>query len=302
MGGLIACSIIAGRALSPLAQIPTLVVQWKHAKIALKSLDAIMALPSDRNDDSRLVVPEACTGHVRLEKVAFGYIEDKPSLEVAELKLRPGERVAIVGPVGSGKSTLIKLLSGLYKPKAGHVFLDGVDMNHLAPEFLREHIGYLPQDIRLFNGTLRENLTLGLPTPSDSRILRAAALTGLEQSIQNHPKGLELHITEGGRGLSGGQRQLVGLTRLLLAQPRILLLDEPSASMDGQLEARVMKHLFEEIPKEALLVVVTHKVGLLPHVDRIIVVDSGRIVLDGPRDEVLMRLQTPPAQTRGGAA
>ena len=296
MGGLIACSIIAGRALSPLAQIPTLVVQWKHAKIALKSLDAIMAMPSDREDVSRLVVPERCEGRVRLEKVAFGYIEDKPSIEIAELKLQPGERVAILGPVGSGKSTLIKLLSGLFKPKTGHVFLDGVDMDHLAPEFLREHIGYLPQDVRLFNGSLRENLTLGLPTPSDSRILRAASLTGLDQSIQNHPKGLELQITEGGRGLSGGQRQLVGLTRLLLAQPRILLLDEPTASMDGQLEARVMQHLFEEMPKDALLVVVTHKVGILPHVGRIIVVDKGRVVLDGPRDEVLQRLQTPAAQ------
>jgi len=178
----------------------------------------------------------------------------------------------------------------LFKPSQGTVYLDSVDIQQLAPEFVREQVGYLPQDVRLFNGTLRENLTLGLPTPSDSRILAAARLTGLEASIQGHPKGLELEISEGGRGLSGGQRQLVGLTRLLLAQPKIMLLDEPTASMDGQLEARVMSHLFQEINPESLLVVVTHKTAILQHVNRILVLDKGRILLDGPRDQVLAKL------------
>ncbi|QHE87174.1 type I secretion system permease/ATPase [Hydrogenophaga sp. BPS33] len=304
MGGLIACSIISGRALSPLAQIPQLVVQWKHAKIALKSLDAIMAMPSDRSSHQRLVVPERCAGQLRLESATFGYREDKPILEIADLRIQPGERIAVLGAVGSGKSTLVKMLSGLYKPKTGAAYLDGVDMDQLAPEFVREHIGYLPQDVRLFSGTLRENLTLGLPTPSDSVIFNAARLTGLDQAIQSHPKGLELEITEGGRGLSGGQRQLVGLTRLLLARSSVMLLDEPTASMDVQLESRVMKHLFQEAPPESVLVVVTHKVGMLPHVHRIIVVDKGRIVMDGPRDQVLARLsgQTPNAITGRAAA
>lgn len=291
MGGLIACSIISGRALAPLAQIPQLIVQWKHAKIALKSLDAIMAMPSDREAATRLLVPEDCKGDLRLEKVVFGYQADKPTLEVPALSLRPGERVAVLGAVGSGKSTLVKLLSGLYKPSGGSVFVDGMDVTHIAPEFVREHIGYLPQDVRLFNGTLRDNLTLGLPTPSDTRLLKACALTGMDQIIQAHPKGLELEITEGGRGLSGGQRQLVGLTRLLLARPRVLLLDEPTASMDAQLETRVMKHLFEEMDPASVIVVVTHKTGILPHVNRVVVVDKGRVVLDGPRDEVLLRLR-----------
>lgn len=294
MGGLIACSIISGRALSPLAQIPQLVVQWKHAKIALKSLDAIMAMPSDRASDQRLVVPERCLGQLRMEGAAFSYRDDKPIFEVDELRVAPGERIAVIGAVGSGKSTLLKMLSGLYKPRKGTVYLDGVDMDQLAPEFVREHVGYLPQDVRLFSGTLRENLTLGLPTPSDSLILRAARMTGLEQPIQQHPKGLELEITEGGRGLSGGQRQLVGLTRLLLARPRVMLLDEPTASMDAQLEARVMKHLFEEVPPDSVLVVITHKMALLPHVNRVIVVDKGRVVMDGPRDQVLARLSGQP--------
>jgi ATP-binding cassette subfamily C protein LapB len=295
MGGLIACSIISGRALGPLAQIPQLIVQWQHAKTALKSLDAIMAMPSDRSGKDRLMVPDSCAGQLQMDKAVFAYREDQPTLEVAALSIQPGERIAVLGAVGSGKSTLIKMLSGLYKPKTGSVLLDGIDMDQLAPEFVREHIGYLPQDVRLFNGTLRDNLTLGLPAPNDSLVLRAARLTGLDQVIQNHPKGLELEINEGGRGLSGGQRQLVGLTRLLLAQPRIMLLDEPSASMDIQLEARVMKHLFEDISPESVLVVVTHKMGLLPHVNRIIVVDKGRIVADGPRDEILARMKQPRA-------
>jgi ATP-binding cassette subfamily C protein LapB len=305
MGGLIACSIISGRALAPMAQIPQLIIQWKHAQIALKSLDGIMAMPSDREPEQRLVVPESCEGYLRLDKVAFQYPTQRPILEVSALNIAPGERVAVVGSVGSGKTTLIKLLSGLYKPSSGHTYLDGVDMAHLAPEFVRENIGYLPQDVRLFNGTLRENLTLGLPTPNDAVVLGAARLTGLDQIIQAHPKGLELEISEGGRGLSGGQRQLVGLTRLLIAQPRVMLLDEPSASMDSQLEARVMRHLFQEIAPSSVQVIVTHKLAVLPHVTRIIVVDKGRVVLDGPRDTVLARmreLQGKPEIARAAAA
>jgi ATP-binding cassette, subfamily C, bacterial LapB len=312
MGGLIACSIISGRALSPLAQIPNLVVQWKHAKIALKALDGIMAMPGDRQQGQRLVVPEQCHGHIRLQEVVFAYRQDKSAIAVTDLRFGPGERVAILGAVGSGKTTLIKLLSGLYKPTSGAVFMDDIDIDHLAPEFVREHVGYLPQDVRLFNGTLRENLTIGLPTPSDTVILRAAKLTGLDQAIQHQSQGLELEITEGGRGLSGGQRQLVGLTRMLMAKPSIMLLDEPTASMDARLEGVVMKHLFQEVSPQSLLIVVTHKLALLPHVSRIIVVDKGQVVMDGPRDQVLQAMQqgakkttatqSNPPQTQAGAA
>jgi ATP-binding cassette, subfamily C, bacterial LapB len=287
MGALIACSIISGRVFNPITQLPNMIVQWKNAKIALKSLDDIMSMPSDRSHDQRLVIPEFCQGKLQLQEVGFSYREDMLSIEIENLVFQPGERVAIIGAVGSGKSTLIKILSGLYKPQKGTVFLDDVDVNQLAPEFVREHIGYLPQDVRLFNGTLRENLTIGMPTPSDSKILEAAALTGLDHPIKQHPKGLELEISEGGRGLSGGQRQLVGLTRLLIAKPKVILLDEPTASMDMQLESRVMKHLFETIPKDHLIIVVTHKFSILPKVDRVIVVDNGKIALDGPRDKVL---------------
>jgi ATP-binding cassette subfamily C protein LapB len=220
---------------------------------------------------------------------------------VPKLGIAAGERIAIVGPVGSGKSTLIKVLSGLYRPQSGRVFLGGVDMALLAPEFVREHVGYLPQDVRLFQGTLRENLTIGLPSPSDEQVLQAARLTGLDQAIAAHPKGLALEISEGGRGLSGGQRQLVGLTRLLIAQPSVVLLDEPTASMDSDLERFVMGRLVSNLRQDAVLVIVTHKMALLQHVGRVLVVDRGRLVIDGPRDAVLSRLATPAPKPPSGA-
>lgn len=286
MGGLIACSIISGRALTPLAQMPSMIAQWKHAKIALDVLDGIMALPSER-EQQRLVVPDICSGALKLSNVGFAYEENAPQVSIENLSFKSGDRVAILGSVGSGKSTLIKILSGLYQPQQGAAFLDDMDMSLLANEFVREQIGYLPQEVRLFNGTLRENLVLGLPSMSDSQILKAAALTGLDQAIQNHPSGLEINISEGGKGLSGGQRQLVGLTRLLLARPKILLLDEPTASMDTRLEEFVMKHLFEQLPDDSVIVLATHKAGVLKHVNRIVVMDSGRVTLDGPKQEVL---------------
>ena len=286
MGGLIACSIISGRALTPLAQVPNMIVQWKHAKIALDVLDGIMAMPSER-EHQRLVVPDSCKGEVKLKQVGFAYEENAPQLAIEKLSFKPGDRVAILGAVGSGKSTLIKILSGLYQPQQGGVFLDDMDMSLMANEFVREHIGYLPQEVRLFNGTLRDNLVLGLPALSDSQILKAAALTGLDQAIQNHPNGLEINISEGGKGLSGGQRQLVGLTRLLLARPKVLLLDEPTASMDNRLEEFVMQHLFDQLPDDSVIVLATHKAGVLKHVNRIVVMDSGKVTLDGPKQEVL---------------
>ena len=329
MGGLIACSIISGRALQPIAMMSNLIAQWAQARISLRSLDAIMALPSDGPNEvgARMLIPEKTNGELALEEIRYVYgsrvdanlrgtgvggaVEtgapagpgpaDLVALNVPKLGIAAGERVAIVGPVGSGKSTLIKVLSGLYRPQSGRVFLGGVDMALLAPEFVREHVGYLPQDVRLFQGTLRENLTIGLPSPSDEQVLQAARLTGLDQAIAAHPKGLALEISEGGRGLSGGQRQLVGLTRLLIAQPSVVLLDEPTASMDSDLERFVMGRLVSNLRKDAVLVIVTHKMALLQHVGRVLVVDRGRLVIDGPRDAVLSRLAAPAPPPPSGA-
>jgi len=289
MGGLIACSIISGRALTPLTQFPSLIVQWKNAQIALEVLDSIMAMPSESSSE-RIVVPDDCSGRIDVSDLSFSYGENMPSIQIDKLTLNPGDRVAVLGTVGSGKSTLIKVLSGLYQAQSGKVFLDGVDITQIASDFVREHVGYLPQDVRLFQGSLRENLVLGLPALSDSQILRAAALTGLDAAIRSHPMGLEIPISEGGKGLSGGQRQLVGLTRLLLARPDVLFLDEPSASMDAQLETRVMQHLFQELPEQATVLVATHKAGVLKYVNRLIVMDGGKIVMDGPKDAVIAKL------------
>ena len=314
MGGLIACTIISGRALTPMAQIPNLIVQWKQAQIAIKALDGIMELPSERDPGARLIVPEVCQGKLLLENVTFRYKKDSnDAIDVARLAIQPGERVGIIGPVGSGKTTALKVLSGLYRASTGAFLFDDIDSTSLAPEFVREHIGYLPQDVRLFNGTLRDNLVLGLSSPSDSEILRVANLTGLSEAIANHPKGLELIISEGGRGLSGGQRQLVGVTRMLLAKPKVILLDEPTASMDARLETRIMDHFFQELPSSSTLVVVTHKTSVLKHVQRVVVMNLGKVVLDGPTEQVMAQVKgeappppaTPPAvpsADQGGAA
>ena len=296
VGGLIACTIISGRALGPLAQIPGLIVQWQHARYALKGLDQIMALPADTSPAERRIVPDHCRGQLKLQDLRHAWGPDAPALQVKSLTLKPGDRVAVLGAIGSGKSTLLKLMSGLYRPGAGRAFLDEVDMANLAPEFVREHVGYLPQDVRLFQGTLRENLALGLPSPTDEQILAACRLTGLDRVIAAHPRGLGLHISEGGRGLSGGQRQLAGLTRLVLARPRVMLLDEPTAAMDPQLEAFIADGLFGQCPPDSTLVVVTHKPALLRHFNRILVIDRGCVVADGPRDEVLHRLRQLPPQ------
>lgn len=292
-GALIACTIIAGRALGPLAQVPAVLVQWQHAKAALTALDQLLALPSDAPAEVQAIVPARCTGQLALEGVVFAYAADTPAIEVPQCRMNPGERIAILGASGAGKSTLLKLLSGLYRPNTGRLLLDGVDASLLAPGFVREHIAYLPQDVRLFAGTLRDNLCLGLPLPDDSQIMAAAVATGLDRVIGRHPRGLSLPISEGGKGLSGGQRQLVGVTRLLLARPSVLLLDEPTASLDAELEAALMRATFDARRPDDLVVLVTHKLSLLQHVSRVIFMARGRIVLDGPRDQVLERLRKP---------
>ncbi len=293
MGALIACSILSNRALAPITQIATLVTQWQHAQEALKGLDEMMALPVEHADGVRAIIPSSCTGALKLDGAGFSFNGNLPALQPVTLSIDAGERVAIIGPVGSGKSTLIRLLSGLYRPGEGKAFLDGVDMALLAPEFLHEQLGYLPQDVRLLRGTLRENLALGLAPPADGDLLSAAALTGLDRVISAHPLGLDLPIFEGGRGLSGGQRQLVGLTRLLIAKPRVLLLDEPTAAMDSELESSVMRQVCASLPYPTTMVVITHKANLLRLMDRVIVMDQGSVILDGPRSEVLARLTMP---------
>jgi ATP-binding cassette subfamily C protein LapB len=291
MGGLVACSILAGRVLSPVAIIPAQLMQWAHTKAALQGLDRLWKLDGDHAGEEPVVVDHV-RGHYRLENATFHY-QRSDVLTIPQLEITPGEKIGILGPIGAGKTTLLRLLSGMYKPQGGRVLLDDVDLAQIAKPALSEHLAYVQQDGRLFAGTLRDNLILGLLDPGDEAILAAAKQTGLLASvIARHPKGLQQEIHEGGTGLSGGQRQLVNLTRAFLRQPRIWLLDEPTASMDRNLETQVTEALRQVLNPSRTLVLVTHKADMLDLVDRVIVVANHRIVLDGPKAQVLRALQS----------
>jgi ATP-binding cassette subfamily C protein LapB len=295
-GALIACSILSGRVLTPVSAIPGLLVQWAHAKAALQGLDRLWALQDDHHGQEQPVVVGGIRGEYKFEGVVSNY-GAKKALSVPALSIRPGEKIGILGPIGAGKTTLLRLLSGMYKPQEGRILLDDVDIAHLSKPLLAENLGYVQQDGRLFAGTLRDNLILGQLDPGDDVILETARKTGLLQAvIAANPKGLQQEIFEGGTGLSGGQRQLVNLTRAFLRKPKIWLLDEPTASMDRALEQQVTQALRAAIGPLDTLVLVTHKGEMLELVDRVMVVANQQLVLDGPKAQVLQKLQTPPPQ------
>ncbi len=294
-GGLLACSIIAGRINGPLvAMLPNFIVQWGYSRSSLRALDSILSLPLDRTSGEIALRPENMSGPLQADGIRFAYPGAREGLELSKLEIRPGERVAIIGGIGSGKTTLLRILAGIYHPQAGSVKLGGLDMAQLAEDVLRRHVGYLPQDFRLVNGTLRENLLMGLGGSSDDAVLAALQRTGLDQVIASHPMGMDLQIQEGGRGLSGGQRCLVGITRLLMANPSVWLLDEPTANLDQNSEGAILSALDKAVVPGHTLVFVTHKLQLLPAFHRVIVMDKGRIVLDGPSADVLARIQAKP--------
>ncbi len=301
MGALIACSILSGRALAPVAQIPGLIIQAAHSKASLDMLEKIFSLETDNHDIARPLIPELMRGGFEFDRVRFSYPGAHKSLSIESLKISPGGKVGVIGPIGSGKSTLLRVLTGMYRASEGRVLLDGLDIDHLSRHFLGEKVGYLQQDHRLFHGTLRENLLIGTPDPGDEAIKKAAEASGLLSLISSHPKGLELPISEGGKGLSGGQRQLVAFTRLLISHPSVWLLDEPTASMDSASELRCFQVLKREVKPEDTLVLVTHKSNMLALVDRIIVIADHRIVMDGPRDEIIARLSSGASSLEGAS-
>jgi ATP-binding cassette subfamily C protein LapB len=292
MGGLIACSILSGRIMSPVLALPGLLVQHAHAQAAMDGLEKLYDLQSDNEGLERSLTPTQMEGDFALTDVRFAYPGGPIAFLAPRLEIKAGERVGVLGPVGAGKSTLLRLLAGLYRPLEGRVFVDGLDMAHINRHVVSKEIGYLQQDHRLFQGTLRENLLIGMSDPGDDVIRRVIQRSGLINLVSSHPQGLELPILEGGRGLSGGQRQLVAFSRLLLSTTPILLLDEPTSSMDEEQERRCLAVLKEEInDNRKTVVIVTHKPSVLPLVDRLIVVVGNQIVLDGPRDVVLSRLK-----------
>lgn len=292
MGGLIACTILGGRILAPIMSLPNLLIQHSHAKAAQMNIERLFSLAQDNDNVSHPLSPSKIYGNYQCERLQFKYGEnDRLALDVPRLVINAGERVAILGSIGSGKSTLLKMLSGLYAPTSGSVLVDGLDMGHISRESLNHQIGYLQQDHRLFQGTLRENLLIGMPTPSDDVLNKALHRTGLIRLVSGHSNGLDLPISEGGKGLSGGQKQLVAFTRLVLTQPSVLLMDEPTASMDNQQAQQCLRVVAEELKDPTkTLIVSTHKMELLALVNRIIIMANGQIVMDGPKQMVLNQL------------
>lgn len=292
MGGLIACSILGGRVLAPVMALPGLLVQYAHAKAAKVNIEALFELEQDNHNITYPLSPTSIKGNYLCENLVFNYQDnDRSAINVQKLSIRPGERIAILGPIGSGKSTLLKVLSGLYAPTEGRVLLDGLDIQQISRETLSERLGYLQQDHRLFQGTLRENLLIGMPAPNDDVLQQVINRTGLINLVASHSSGLDLPISEGGKGLSGGQKQLVAFTRLLLTKPDVFLLDEPTASMDNKQEQRCLQVLKQQLIEGQTLIVATHKSVLLELVDRLIIMDNQRIIIDGPKQVVLDALR-----------
>ncbi|MGX2967186.1 type I secretion system permease/ATPase [Ursidibacter sp. B-7004-1] len=293
MGALIASVILSGRALAPLSQIAGLAIRFQQAKVALSGINNIVERPTERISERQYICLDRVEGNINFNNIAFKYGKDEHFvLEGINIEIKQGERVAILGKVGSGKTTLLNLASGLYEPIEGNITLDKVDIRQLDPNFLRSHIAQLPQSPRLFLGTLRDNLNLARQDnfSTDQELLVALRRFGLDSMVQNHPRGLDMPLGENGMGLSGGQKQLVALARMTLRDPKVVLLDEPTHSLDQNSENLVLNSLARWSVNRTLIVV-THRPQILQIVDRIIVVDKGKIVIDGTKDRVLAYLK-----------
>ncbi|MFG6666886.1 type I secretion system permease/ATPase [Halomonas sp. HNIBRBA4712] len=286
VGALIACTILASRTISPMSQVAGILTRWQHVKVALEGLDEVMKAPVERPEGRSFVHKTSLAGTYHLEGVKLAYQQDSPpALNLDVLDIAAGERIALLGGNGAGKSSLLRLLAGLADVDAGEILLDGVNIAQLEPADKRRAIGYLPQDIALFYGTLRENLLLDGHAHSDEALLEALESVGLGSFVGRHPQGLDLPI-QGNASLSGGQRQAVGLTRLLLQDPRIVLLDEPTAAFDQTNERRVIETLNGWLENRTLILS-THKSSLLALTQRAIVLSEGRLAMDGPVEGVV---------------
>ena len=292
LGGLIAAVILTGRAMAPMAQVANLATHYHQTLSALKTLDQIMALPGDRESNRTLIHHPHIKGDIELDNVNFSYSsEDEKTINNLSLKIKRGEHVGIIGRTGSGKSTIEKLILGLYHPDSGFVRVDGVDVSQIDPSDLRSNIGYVPQDIMLFFGSVRENIEYGNNDVSDEQLLVTAKKAGVINVIKNHRLGFDMPIGERGQGLSGGQRQSIAIARALLRDPPVLIMDEPSNSMDSKTEAEFKTQLTEYIQGKTFILV-THKSSMLELVDRLIVVDGGRIIADGSKADVVAELKS----------
>jgi len=291
MGGLVACYMLSGRALGPLAQLSGLLTRYQQAKVTMVSVDQMMELPQERNFEERPLSRQVLQGALEFRNVEFTYPnQENLALKNINLTVRPGEKIGIIGRSGSGKSSLAKLLVGLYQQDEGSLLVDGVDIRQIDVSELRHNIGYVAQDIQLLAGTLRDNLVSGARYVDDETVLQAAELAGVHEFARLHPLGYDLQVGERGQNLSGGQRQNVALARALLLNPPILLLDEPTSAMDNTGEERLKQRLQAVIEKKTVILV-THRASLLSLVDRLLVIDRGQILADGPKAAVMEALK-----------
>ncbi|HSI44989.1 MAG TPA: type I secretion system permease/ATPase [Methylophilus sp.] len=291
MGGLIACSQLTSRALAPISQIASLFTQYHTAATSLKSLEAIMEKPVERGKDVSFLSRPAFKGEIEFKNVSFKYPgTDELALNRISFRIRPGEHVGLIGRMGSGKTTINKLILGLYQPSEGAILIDGIDARQIDPAELRRSIGYVQQDNHLFYGTLRDNITLRHQHADDQAVLNAAQVGGIAEFVNAHPKGFDLEVGERGDTLSGGQRQGVGIARAFITSPQIVLLDEPTSAMDHSGEEHV-KNRIAEATANKTLIVISHRNGMLELAERLIVIDSGQIVADGSKEDVTAALR-----------
>ena len=289
-GGLIACAILTSRAIAPMGQIAALLTRYHQAVSALRSLEVIMNLPVENPTNKAHLHHHKLLGNIEFRNVEFVYPQQfLPALHKISFKINQGDRVGIIGRVGSGKSTIAKIILNLYQPSNGTVLIDGKEYNQIDTNVLRRQIGYVPQDISLFYGSVRDNITFGIPNVDNQTILRASELSGLDKFIAQHPKGYDLQVGERGYNLSGGQRQTIAITRALLLAPPILLLDEPSNAMDDITENIFKTNLHPWLDNRTLILV-THKISLLSLVTHLVIMDNGHIVASGPKEIILKAL------------
>ncbi|WP_152183893.1 type I secretion system permease/ATPase [Sulfurimonas indica] len=291
MGGLIAIVILTGRTLAPMGQVAGLITNFQDAKTSYEMLNEIISKPSERPEGKQFLEKPAFSGHIEFRNVTFTYPQTTvPALKNVSFIIHQHEHVAIIGRIGSGKSTIEKLILGLYEPDSGQILIDGIDIAQIDPADLRKNIGYLSQDVMLFRGTVKENILFKASHASDGAMLRASKISGTDEFIQKHPKGYEMPVGERGQGLSGGQRQSIGVARAFLLDAPIILMDEPSNAMDQVTEAKLLKNLQNAL-KDKTAIIVTQKMTLLKIVDRVIVMNEGRLFIDAPKEDALKQLQ-----------
>ena len=291
MGGLIGIVILAGRTVAPMGQVAALLTNYSDAKSAYDVINTITSQPMERLNDQHFIERETFKGKIEFKNVTFSYPESEiPALKDVSFTILPGEHVGIIGRIGSGKSTIEKLILKLYDPDEGSILIDDVDIGQIDPARLRKFIGYVSQDITLFRGTVKENILHRAPTQSDDKLLEVSRLSGVDEFIRRHPLGYNMPIGERGQGLSGGQRQSIGIARALISDAPVMLLDEPTNALDQLSESQLMSHFSEAFSGKSLILV-TQKLTLLVTTPRVIVMHEGVVYLDGPRDEVLTKLK-----------